>query len=102
MSRQVHKYLNQLLATGPFVQRHPSASSADLVDNLLGIANPAKKSGYSFTYSPVAATPGTQYTILAVPSSSSTGQQHFFTDQSGVIRQTTDGTTPTVTSGPIG
>lgn len=80
---------------------NPSASAADLVDSLLGAAAPVK-SGYSFTYTPVAATPVTQYTILAVPSSSSTGQRQFFTDQSGVIRQTTNGTTPTVTSTPIG
>ena len=80
----------------------PSASAADLVDSLLGIANPAIKSGYSFTYTPVTATPVTQYTILAVPQSASTGQRQFFTDQSGVIRQTTDGTTPTVTNSPIG
>lgn len=79
----------------------PSASSADLVDNLLGAAAPVK-SGYSFTYTPVSATPVTQYTILAVPSSTSTGQRKFFTDQSGVIRQTTDNSTPTVTSTPIG
>jgi hypothetical protein len=31
-----------------------------------------------------------------------TGQRLFFTDQSGVIRQTTDGTVPTVASTPIG
>jgi prepilin-type N-terminal cleavage/methylation domain-containing protein len=31
----------------------PSASAADLVDSLLGIANPAIKSGFSFTYTPV-------------------------------------------------
>ena len=80
----------------------PSASAADLVDSLLGITGNPVKSGYSFTYTPVAATPVTQYTILAVPSSTSTGQRKFFTDQSGVIRQTTDGTTPTVTSTPIG
>jgi prepilin-type N-terminal cleavage/methylation domain-containing protein len=80
----------------------PSASAADLVDSLLGIANPAIKSGFSFTYTAVAATPVTQYTILAVPQSTSTGQRKFFTDQSGVIRQTVDGTTPTVTSLPIG
>ena len=79
----------------------PSASAADLVDSLLGAATPVK-SGYAFTYTPVAATPVTQYTILAVPSSSSTGQRLFFTDQSGVIRQTTNGSTPTVTSTPIG
>jgi len=80
----------------------PSASAADLVDSLLGIANPAIKSGYSFTYTAVSATPVTQYTILAVPQSSSTGQRKFFTNQTGVIRETTDGTTPTATSTPIG
>jgi type IV pilus assembly protein PilA len=78
-----------------------SASAADLVDSLLGATSPVK-SGYSFTYTPVAATPVTQYTILAVPQSTSTGQRKFFTDQSAVIRQTTDGTTPTVASTPIG
>ena len=80
----------------------PSASAADLVDSLLGIANPAIKSGYSFTYTAVSATPVTQYTVLAVPQSSSTGQRKFFTNQTGVIRQTTDGTTPTASSTPIG
>jgi hypothetical protein len=40
--------------------------------------------------------------MIAVPQSSSTGQRQFFTDQSGVIRQTTDGTTPTASSSPIG
>jgi len=79
-----------------------SSTAADLVDNLLGVAGSPLKSGYSFTYTPVAGTPVTQYTILAVPQSTSTGQRKFFTDQSGVIRQTTDGTTPTITSSPIG
>ena len=79
-----------------------SSTAADLVDNLLGVSGSPVKSGYSFTYAPVAGTPVTQYTILAVPVSTSTGQRKFFTDQSGVIRQTTDGTTPTVTSSPIG
>jgi prepilin-type N-terminal cleavage/methylation domain-containing protein len=87
---------------GPITSGSPSASAADLVDSLLGKTNPAKKSGYSFTYTPVSATPVTQYSILAVPSSASTGQRLFFTDQSGVIRQTTDGSTPTNTSTPIG
>jgi type IV pilus assembly protein PilA len=68
-----------------------SSTAADLVDNLLG-ADPAVKSGYSITYTPVVAT----------PVSSSTGQRKFFTDQSGVIRQTTDGTAPTASSTPIG
>ena len=89
-----------LASLGP---ANPTASSttADLVDNLLG-ADPAVKSGYSIAYSPVAATPITQYTMEATPVSTSTGQRYFFTDQSGVIRQTTDGTPATASSTPIG
>jgi type IV pilus assembly protein PilA len=81
----------------------PSSTAADLVDNLLGVAAPIK-SGYNFTYAPGTASNGviSQYTIIAAPQSASTGQRKFFTDQSSVIRQTTDGTTPTVTSTPIG
>ena len=88
-----------LAALGPSAA--PSSTAADLVDNLLGV-DPAQKSGYTITYTAVAGTPITLYTILAVPQSTSTGQRKFFTDQSGVIRQTTDGTVPTASSGPIG
>jgi prepilin-type N-terminal cleavage/methylation domain-containing protein len=84
----------------------PSASAADLVDSLLGATGSPAKSGYTFTYAPTAAASGTtaitQYTIIAVPQSTSTGQRKFFTDQSGVIRQTTDGSTPSASSTPIG
>jgi type IV pilus assembly protein PilA len=75
----------------------PSVASADLVDALLGIAVPVK-SGYTFTYGPDPAPVGgvfSAYTIVAVPSSVSTGQRKFFTSQSGVIWQTTNGTVPT-------
>jgi type IV pilus assembly protein PilA len=92
-----------LSALGPSASA--SSTAADLVDNLLG-ADPAIKSGYSITYTPTAAvapaTAVTQYTLVATPVSSSTGQRKFFTDQSGVIRQTTDGTPPTASSTPIG
>jgi|SRR5579863_6019224 type IV pilus assembly protein PilA len=77
----------------------PSSTAADLVDSVLATGS---KSGYTITYTPVVATPVTQYTMLAVPQSTSTGQRKFFTDQSGVIRQTTDGSTPTASSTPIG
>ena len=83
----------------------PSSTTADLVDNLLG-ADPAVKSGYSITYT--AGTPDsttgiiTTYTMVANPLSASTGQRIFFSDQSGVIRQTTDGSAPTASSTPIG
>jgi len=73
----------------------PSSASADLVDSLLGSATPIK-SGYSFTYKPVSATPVTQYSILAQPQSSSTGQRYFLTNQSGVIYQTSDGAIPSI------
>jgi hypothetical protein len=81
----------------------PSSTAADLVDNLLGSATPSK-SGYTFTYTAGSATNGviSQYSITAQPQSASTGQRYFFTDQSGVIRQTTNGTAATATSNPIG
>ena len=82
----------------------PSSAAADLVDNLLGSATPAK-SGYTFTYTPgTASSTGviSQYSITAQPQSTSTGQRYFFTDQSGVIRQTTNGNPADVTSNPIG
>jgi type IV pilus assembly protein PilA len=79
----------------------PSAAAADLVDSLLGVAAPVK-SGYTFTYTPDPAPVGVApnqvfsvYTIIAVPAAASTGQRKFFTNQSGVIWQTTDGTAPT-------
>jgi type IV pilus assembly protein PilA len=83
----------------------PSAAAADLVDNLLGIAAPVK-SGYTFVYTPDAAPVNgvySVYSIVATPVTANvTGQRLFFTDQSGVIRQTTDGTVPTKASTPIG
>jgi type IV pilus assembly protein PilA len=81
----------------------PSSTGADLVDSLLGIAAPTK-SGYTFSYTAGTASNGvvSQYSITAQPQSSSTGQRYFFTDQSGVIRQTTNGTAATASSTPIG
>ncbi len=83
----------------------PSSAAADLVDNLLGIAAPIK-SGYAFTYTAgTAASNGSvsTYKIIANPTTQNvTGQRTFFTDQSGVIRQRTDGTTAAATDTPIG
>ena len=78
----------------------PSSTVADLIDSLLATGI---KSGYTFSYTPT--TGGTTislYNILAVPVSTSSGQRKFYTDQSGVIRATTDGTVPTASSTPIG
>jgi hypothetical protein len=81
----------------------PSSTAADLVDSLLGSATPTK-SGYTFSYT--AGTPSngvvSQYSITAQPQSASTGQRYFFTDQSGVIRQTTNAQPATAASNPIG
>ena len=81
----------------------PSSTAADLVDNLLGSAAPARAATPSPTR-PGTASNGiiSQYSITAQPQSTSTGQRYFFTDQSGVIRQTTDGTAATAASNPIG
>jgi len=89
-----------IAALGPIASGGtPSSTTADLIDSLLASGT---KSGYTFTYTPGGTTPVTSYSILAVPTSTSTGQRKFYTDQSGVIRQTTDGSTPTASSTPIG
>ena len=90
---------SNLVSLGPATTA--SSTAADLVDSLLG-TDPATKSGYTITYAAVGSAPITQYTMIAKPVSSSTGQRLFFTDQSGVIRQTTDGSTPSASSTPIG
>jgi prepilin-type N-terminal cleavage/methylation domain-containing protein len=84
----------------------PSSAAADLVDSLLGSAT-ASKSGYVFTYTPTApsggATAVTQYTLIAAPQTYNvTGQRNFFTDQSGVIRQSTSSAQSNASSTPIG
>jgi type IV pilus assembly protein PilA len=78
----------------------PSSTAADLVDNLLSTA-PAIKSGYTVSYTNGGGTPITTYTMVANPVSSATGQKHFFTDQSGVIRYNTQAAA-TVSDSPIG
>ncbi len=72
-----------LLGPGP-----GDCTGANIVDNVLGVAAPVK-SGYNFTYAPGAAAAGVvnTYTLNADPSNpGTTGQRHFFSDQTGVIR----------------
>jgi type IV pilus assembly protein PilA len=59
----------------------PTSTAADLIDSVLAAGT---KSGYTFSYT--AGTSNQSYTLIADPQSASTGQRHFFTDQSGVIR----------------
>ena len=64
----------------------PSSTAADLVDSVLGAANPTTKSGYTFLWS-ASGTPPSAYTLVATPVTGGvTGQRGFFTNQSGVMR----------------
>lgn len=77
-----------------------TAAAADLIDQVLAAK---QKSGYAFTYAAGAAVGGVipTYTLNADPiSAGTTGQRHFFTDQSGVIRFD-PGAVATVLSLPI-
>jgi type IV pilus assembly protein PilA len=85
-----------------------TCAGALLIDSSLANAVSATtaKAGYYFTYaaSGTAVTVGTctgnpGYTVLASPSvANSTGTRLFFSDQTGVIRFTSNGSTPTVSS----
>lgn len=88
-----------------------TCTAAQLIDSVLGTA-PFQKSGYTFAYAqgpggafanPAPGCTGVNdYTIVATPINiGTTGQRGFYTDQSGVIRFTTDGTAPTATSPPL-
>jgi type IV pilus assembly protein PilA len=75
-----------------------SSTSADLIDSVLAAG---EKSGYTFVYTP--GTDSQSYTITATPiTAAATGQNMYFTDQSGVIRVDTSGSGATVASTPIG
>jgi type IV pilus assembly protein PilA len=67
-----------------------SATGAGLLDTVLGCAAPpCTKSGYAFAVTTGGATgtgPATIYAVTGDPSNSQTGQRHFYSDQSGVIR----------------
>jgi hypothetical protein len=75
-----------------------SSTSADLIDSVLAAGT---KSGYVFTFT--AGGSNQSYSITATPiTAATTGQNMYYTDQSGVIRVDTSGTGATVTSTPIG
>jgi type IV pilus assembly protein PilA len=80
----------------------PTSAASDLIDSVLASG---VKSGYRFSYAPVAVDPSgnvLSYSITATPVvPGSTGQRSFFTDQSGTIRSTSNGTADS-TSAPIG
>ncbi len=78
------------------------ASGTGIIDNVLATGI---KSGYQFTYAPgPAAANGvvSTYTLSAVPLTvGTTGQRGFFSDQTGVIRYSLDGTAPTVAASAL-
>jgi len=85
----------------PAGSANPTSTAAGLIDSVLA---GGAKSGYSFTY-----TPGNSdstgrintYSFTAVPITTSTGTNYYFTDQSGVIRQNST-TVAASTDSPIG
>jgi type IV pilus assembly protein PilA len=75
-----------------------SSTSADLIDSVLSAGI---KSGYTFTYT--AGTSNQSYSITASPiAQSSSGQNMYYTDQSGLIRVDTSGSGAGASSTPIG
>jgi type IV pilus assembly protein PilA len=79
---------------------NPTSTAAGLIDSVLASGS---KSGYSFTYSPGASDSTGRintYAIFAVPITTSTGTNYYYTDQSGVIRQNST-TTAESTDSPI-
>jgi type IV pilus assembly protein PilA len=82
------------------------STAAGLIDNVLaGNSNTAAKSGYLFTYSPSAPVGGRVYgfSFHADPIQPGiSGTNAYFADESGVIRQNSNGTQATVADSPIG
>jgi type IV pilus assembly protein PilA len=97
------QYPPTLAALGPpAAGAQASATNADLLDSVLAAGT---KSGYVFTYAPVAAAGSglnQTYTTTDNPQvQGTTGQRYFFTDQSGVIRADS-AQAATAASTPIG
>ena len=93
------QFPRNLTDMGPVVSGSaPGSSSADLIDSVLASGI---KSGYIFSFTAGAA--NQSYSITATPISlGATGQTMYFTDQSGVIRGDTSGSSASSASTPIG
>ena len=93
-------YPSSLANLGPVGSGTASSTLADMIDSTLASANAAPgKSGYAFTWAGGGTTGA--YTINADPVSASTGQIHYFTDNSLVIRSNSSAAA-SVTDNPIG
>src|SRR4029077_8002455 len=71
----------------------PSTSSAGFIDSVLGTG---VKSGYIYTYTPLSPDINTHYQAYSVTADpitpGTTGDRHFYTDQTNVIRENLTGT----------
>ena len=84
----------------PAAGGNPTSTAAGLIDSVLAAGS---KSGYNFSYTPGGADSTGRintYSYIAVPITSSTGTNYYYTDQSGVIRQNST-TTAGSTDSPI-
>ena len=93
-------YAGTLLAVGTGATP-PTASAAGLIDSVLAAGN---KSGYTFAYTAGSAVGGriNTYTLTAVPQTvGTTGTNFNFTDDTGVIRQSSTGAASAASS-PVG
>ena len=76
-------YPASLAALGPAATA--TSATSDLIDSVLA---GGVKSGYSFTFTAGAGTPSTGYSVVAdAVSQGTSGQSHFYTDQTAVIRK---------------
>lgn len=88
------------LAAPAAMGANPTSTAAGLIDSVLATGI---KSGYTFTYTPGQVDSAGRidtFGIKAVPNSSNTGTNYYYTDQSGVIRFNTT-TTAESTDSPI-
>jgi prepilin-type N-terminal cleavage/methylation domain-containing protein len=77
------------------------AAGLNIIDNVLSLG---AKSGYTFKYTGTADATGlvNTYTLTALPGVvGTTGQRGFFSDQTGVIRYTLNGSAPTNASSAL-
>jgi type IV pilus assembly protein PilA len=106
-----HSFAPSLTVLGGATTATPDCkTAANLIDNILGGADPSTKSGYTFAYTAGAADSGdttcgsvTTYTVQATALTyNGTGTRSFFTDNTGVIRGQDDaGAQATVADPPL-
>ena len=81
------QFPNVLGDLGPSNGATPTSTMSDLIDSVLASGS---KTGYTFSFS--AGAGNQSYSITASPITvGTTGQRYFYTDQSGVIRNSTTG-----------